>query len=47
MLANVTATSSAIAAVPEPATWAIMLVGFGMVGAASRYRRWNVDASLA
>ncbi|MBB4155170.1 hypothetical protein GGQ80_003087, partial [Sphingomonas jinjuensis] len=26
------------AAVPEPATWAMMLVGFAMVGAASRYR---------
>ncbi len=28
-----------VAAVPEPATWAMMLVGFGMIGAASRYRR--------
>jgi hypothetical protein len=27
------------AAIPEPATWAMMLVGFGMVGAATRYRR--------
>lgn len=26
------------AAVPEPATWAMMLGGFGMVGAAARYR---------
>ena len=26
-------------AVPEPATWAMMLVGFGMVGSAMRYRR--------
>ncbi|RYD20158.1 MAG: PEP-CTERM sorting domain-containing protein, partial [Lysobacteraceae bacterium] len=26
-------------AVPEPATWALMLLGFGMVGAATRYRR--------
>ena len=26
-------------AVPEPATWAMMLVGFGMVGGAVRYRR--------
>jgi len=25
--------------VPEPATWAMMLVGFAMVGAATRYRR--------
>ena len=28
-----------VAAVPEPATWAMMLVGFGMMGAAMRYRR--------
>jgi len=27
------------AAVPEPATWAMMLVGFGMIGATARYRR--------
>ena len=26
-------------AVPEPSTWAMMLVGFGMVGASLRYRR--------
>ncbi|PZU50028.1 MAG: hypothetical protein DI568_05065 [Sphingomonas sp.] len=25
-------------AVPEPATWALMIVGFGLVGAASRRR---------
>ena len=30
---------SVIAAVPEPATWAMMLVGFGMVGAGVRSRR--------
>lgn len=27
------------AAVPEPATWAMLIVGFGLVGAASRRRR--------
>ena len=26
------------AVVPEPATWAMMLVGFGMLGGALRYR---------
>jgi len=26
-------------AVPEPATWAMMIAGFGMVGLAARYRR--------
>ncbi|MBJ6121825.1 PEPxxWA-CTERM sorting domain-containing protein [Sphingomonas sp. BT553] len=30
------------AAVPEPATWAMMLVGFAMVGGTVRYRRRGV-----
>jgi hypothetical protein len=42
-LDNVTMT----AAVPEPATWAMMLVGFGMIGAASRYRRRNTATTYA
>jgi len=33
------ATSASVAAVPEPATWAMMLVGFGGLGAAMRSRR--------
>ena len=32
-------------AVPEPATWAMMLAGFGIVGAALRQRRRNAFAS--
>lgn len=32
-------TAAAAAAVPEPATWALMLVGFALVGGAARYRR--------
>jgi hypothetical protein len=35
------------AAVPEPATWAMMLVGFGMIGGAARYRRRAVKVSFA
>jgi hypothetical protein len=31
--------STAVAAVPEPGTWALMLVGFGAVGGAMRRRR--------
>ncbi len=36
-----------IAAVPEPATWAMMLLGFGMVGAAARYRRRSANVTYA
>ncbi len=35
------------AAVPEPATWAMMLVGFGMIGAVSRYRRRHSAVTYA
>lgn len=35
------------AAVPEPATWAMMLVGFGMVAGAARYRRRSTTATYA
>lgn len=38
--------SPAGGAVPEPATWAMMMLGFSMVGAASRYRRRMGKASL-
>ncbi|WP_294196476.1 PEPxxWA-CTERM sorting domain-containing protein [uncultured Sphingomonas sp.] len=35
------------AAVPEPATWAMMLLGFGMVGAAARRRRQHIGVSFS
>lgn len=35
-----------VAAIPEPATWAMMLVGFGMVAGAARYRRRKVAVSF-
>lgn len=44
--ATLTVTQS-VAAIPEPATWAMMLVGFGMVAVAARYRRRSVKVSLA
>ena len=34
-------------AVPEPATWMMMLAGFGMVGAATRYRRRKTAVTFA
>jgi xanthine/uracil permease len=34
-----------VAAVPDPATSAMMLVGFGMIGAATRYRRKSTAVS--
>jgi len=34
-------------AVPEPATWAMMIIGFGLVGAASRYCRRAAWSPLA
>lgn len=38
--------AAAVTAVPEPATWAMMLVGFGGVGAAMR-RKSNVSTKVA
>ncbi|HEX8421224.1 MAG TPA: PEPxxWA-CTERM sorting domain-containing protein [Sphingomonas sp.] len=39
--------TSSVAAVPEPATWAMLLVGFGMMSASMRYRRKNIAVSFA
>ncbi|KQU57504.1 hypothetical protein ASG67_17270 [Sphingomonas sp. Leaf339] len=38
---------TSVAAVPEPATWAMMLVGFGMVAGTARYRRRKTIAVYA
>ena len=40
-------TSPVAAAVPEPATWAMMIGGFGAVGGAMRYRRRKTTVSFA
>ncbi len=37
----------AAAAVPEPGTWAMMLVGFGMIGGTARYRRRKTSLAIA
>lgn len=36
-----------VSAVPEPATWAMMLFGFGMVAGAARYRRRSIAVTYA
>ncbi len=41
---NVSVTGPAIAAVPEPASWALMIVGFGLVGVNAR-RRLRITAA--
>lgn len=40
-----TSRPAAVAAVPEPATWAMMLLGFGMMSASMRYRRRSTAAA--
>ncbi|MFT3975936.1 MAG: FxDxF family PEP-CTERM protein [Sphingomonas bacterium] len=38
---------SATPAVPEPATWAMMILGFGLIGGAMRYRRRETAVRFA
>lgn len=45
IIANVTATSGAIAAVPEATTWGMMILGIGIVGFAVR-RRANASSTV-
>lgn len=40
-------TVSGSSAVPEPATWAMMIFGFGMVGSAMRRRKGQTSVSFA
>lgn len=45
--ALVTPVSPSVAAVPEPATWAMMLIGFGLIGAGMRRRRPGSSEAMA
>jgi Trypsin/PEP-CTERM motif len=38
---------SAFGAIPEPTTWAMLIMGFGLVGSAARRRRTQVKVSFA
>jgi hypothetical protein len=39
--------AAAVSAVPEPATWAMMIGGFGMVGGSLRSRRRQTKVAFA
>jgi hypothetical protein len=41
-LASFSITQNAVAGVPEPATWGMMIAGFGLMGASLRTRRRSV-----
>jgi len=43
----VNGTAVPIAGVPEPATWAMMLIGFGLIGGAMRQRRNTINIRYA
>ena len=44
---QITLTASDVSgAIPEPATWMMMLMGFGLIGAAMRRKRQNVKVSF-
>lgn len=40
-------TFGAVSAVPEPASWAMMILGFGLIGGAMRRRKTSVKLSYA
>lgn len=42
-----TLTDANVAAVPEPATWAMMMIGFGAMGASVRYRQRRKHVAYA
>jgi len=42
---NGSVVAASVAAVPEPATWGLMILGFGLVGTGMRGRRRSVTAS--
>jgi len=45
--ANSAEVDNVVFAVPEPTTWGMMLIGFGMIGAITRYRRRSAKVTYA
>ena len=43
---GITIAGEPVGAIPEPATWMMMLMGFGLIGAAMRRKRQNVQVSF-
>ncbi|GGI90180.1 hypothetical protein GCM10007973_28150 [Polymorphobacter multimanifer] len=43
----VSASATAVGEVPEPASWAMMIIGSGLIGGAMRYRRRTAAVALA
>jgi len=46
-LDNIVLNGAANGAVPEPATWAVMLLGFGFVGSAMRSAKWRKKLNVS
>ena len=44
---NIRLTGQVVEGVPEPATWAMMLLGFGAIGASMRLRRRETDCCIS
>ena len=44
---RVDVNAAAAGAVPEPATWGMMILGFGMIGAAARSRKTKTSVTFA
>ena len=44
---EMTGTANTLSAVPEPANWAMMILGLGLAGAALRRQRQQISAKVS